>query len=124
MVIGTHQQVERELGEFVRRSHAIIATTRANASAGVCQPSVFRGRPFNSAATALSCAWVYADKSVAFGKYCRSNPLVFSFVPRCHGLCGSQKYTCTPDAIVNGTCAAISFPRSHVSDRRITPGSF
>jgi hypothetical protein len=33
------------------------------------------------------------DKSVPFGKYCRSRPLVFSFDPRCHGLCGSQKYT-------------------------------
>jgi len=30
-------------------------------------------------------------RSVPFGKYCRSNPLVFSLVPRCHGLCGSQK---------------------------------
>ena len=26
-----------------------------------------------------------------FGKYCRSSPLVFSFVSRCQGLCGSQK---------------------------------
>jgi hypothetical protein len=31
------------------------------------------------------------DKSVPFGKYCLSRPLVFSFDPRCHGLCGSQK---------------------------------
>ena len=28
------------------------------------------------------------------GEYCRSKPLVFSFVPLCHGLRGSQKYTC------------------------------
>lgn len=27
----------------------------------------------------------------AFWKVLRSNPLVFSLVPRCHGLCGSQK---------------------------------
>ena len=30
-------------------------------------------------------------RSVPFGKYCRSRPFVFSFVPRCHGLWGSQK---------------------------------
>jgi Protein of unknown function (DUF1236) len=30
---------------------------------------------------------------VPFGKYCLSRPLLFSFEPRCHGLCGSQKYT-------------------------------
>jgi len=29
--------------------------------------------------------------SVLLGKYCRSSPFVFSFVPRCQGLCGSQK---------------------------------
>ena len=27
----------------------------------------------------------------ALGKYCRSSPLVFSFVPRCQGEWGSQK---------------------------------
>jgi hypothetical protein len=27
----------------------------------------------------------------ALGKYCRSNPLVFSLEPRCQGECGSQK---------------------------------
>src|SRR6516165_3999085 len=26
-------------------------------------------------------------------EYCLSRPLVFSFDPRCHGPCGSQKYT-------------------------------
>ena len=31
------------------------------------------------------------------GRYWRSKPLVFSQVPRCHGLCGSQKYTATPE---------------------------
>ena len=31
------------------------------------------------------------NKSVPFGKYCLSRPLVFSFEPRYHGLCGSQK---------------------------------
>ena len=42
-------------------------------------------------------AWVMTDErprrvpTLPFGKYCLSSPLVFSFVPRCHGLCGSQK---------------------------------
>src|SRR5277367_6575034 len=33
----------------------------------------------------------YEIRSVPLGKYCRNNPLVFSFEPRCQGLCGSQK---------------------------------
>ena len=31
------------------------------------------------------------DRSVPRGKYCRNSKFVFSFVPRCQGLCGSQK---------------------------------
>ena len=50
------------------------------------------------------------------GKYCRNKPLVFSFVPRCHGLCGSQKYTFTFVATVKRLCEANSVPRSHVRD--------
>ena len=105
-----------------RRSHAVIATARANASAGVFQPSVCRGRPFNSAAIVLSFACVCVDKSLPFGRYCRTRPLLFSFVARCHGLRGSQKYTCTPVASVNCTCRPISFPRSHVRERRRCSG--
>ena len=40
---------------------------------------------------AFNSRCVYPDKSVPFGKYWRSNPLVFSSVPRCHGLYGSAK---------------------------------
>src|ERR1039458_451617 len=47
------------------------------------------------------------DRSVPFGKYCLSSRLVFSFVPRCQGLCGSQKYTFTSVATVNALCLAI-----------------
>jgi hypothetical protein len=36
---------------------------------------------------------------------------VFSLVPRCHGLCGSQKYTFTLVATVNFLWPAISNPR-------------
>ncbi len=33
----------------------------------------------------------YIDaEAVLLGKYCLSSPLVFSFVPRCHGLCGHR----------------------------------
>jgi Transposase DDE domain group 1 len=41
---------------------------------------------------------------------------VFSFEPRCHGLCGSQKYTRTSVATVKVLCATSSVPRSQVSD--------
>lgn len=42
-----------------------------------------------------------AVRSVRLGKYCRNKRLVFSFDPRCQGLCGSQKYTATSVARVN-----------------------
>ena len=58
-----------------------------------------------------------------FGKYWRSSPLVFSLVPRCHGLCGSQKYTGRPVSIRSCACWAISAPWSQVSDRRSCSGS-
>ena len=61
------------------------------ASAGVLQPRVLRGRLLSAAATASrslrECLW----RSVPLGKYWRRRPLVFSLVPRCHGLWGSQK---------------------------------
>jgi hypothetical protein len=53
----------------------------SSASAGVLQPSVLRGRPLSVAATAVRFSAVCLAKSVPFGKYCRSRPLVFSFVP-------------------------------------------
>jgi transposase InsO family protein len=49
-------------------------------------------------------------------RYWRSRPLVFSLVPRCHGLCGSQKYTCRPVSIRSCACWAISAPWSQVND--------
>jgi hypothetical protein len=33
----------------------------------------------------------YGLRSTHFGRYCRTRPLVFSLVGRCHGLCRSQK---------------------------------
>src|SRR3989440_7724049 len=67
------------------------AISSSKTSIGFRQFSVSRGLPFSSAATLSSSSWVCKDRSVPFGKYCRSNPFVFSLVPRCHGECGSQK---------------------------------
>src|ERR1700720_3524690 len=69
----------------------VDATQALNRSAGVANPRVLRGRSLSCRATLLSWACEYTDRSVPFGKYCRSRPLVFSLEPRCHGLCGSQK---------------------------------
>ena len=79
-----------------RRFQSVMATqcfsiSSPKTSTGFRQLSVLRGLPFNSAATLSSSSWVCKDKSVPFGKYCRSSPLVFSLVPRCHGEWGSQK---------------------------------
>src|SRR5215207_2409340 len=61
------------------------------ASAGVFQPRVLRGRLLRAAATAARSPALWLLRSVPLGKYWRSSPLVFSLVPRCQGLCGSQK---------------------------------
>jgi len=76
----------------------------SRASAGVFQPSVFRGRALRAAATASSSSRECLDRSVPFGKYWRSRPLVFSFVPRCHGLCGSQKKIARPVSTRSWAC--------------------
>ena len=60
-------------------------------SAGVFHPSVLRGRALSVAATAARSSAPCTLRSVPFGKHCRSSPLVFSLVPRCHRLRGSQK---------------------------------
>src|SRR3954447_20957408 len=78
---------------------AVVATqsllaARSNwssASAGVLQSSVFRGLALRAIATAVRSSALCTLRSVPFGKYWRSSPLVFSFVPRCQGLWGSQK---------------------------------
>src|ERR1700692_2058499 len=71
----------------------VDATQALNLSGGVSNCKVSRGRSFSGRATLFRWACECTDKSVPFGKYCLSRPLVFSFDPRCHGLCGSQKYT-------------------------------
>ena len=78
----------------IGRTQAVVATAslladrsnRSSTSAGVFQSSVFRGRALRAAATAAISSVLCSLRSVPFGKYWRSNPLVFSLVPRCHGL--------------------------------------
>ena len=60
-------------------------------SVGVLSPRTRRGRRLTCRATAWRSRAVWTDRSLPLGKYCRSRPLVFSFVPRCQGECGSQK---------------------------------
>src|SRR6201989_451626 len=95
----------------------------ASASAGVFQPSVLRGRPFSSSATAASSAGVCPARDVPLGKYWRSSPLVFSLLPRCQGACGSQKKISQSASTAICACARISQPWSQASDRRSASGS-
>ena len=60
-------------------------------SDGRCQPSVFRGRSLISAATSASRSALWMERSVPFGKYCRSSPFIFSLEPRSHGEWAWQK---------------------------------
>jgi len=73
----------------------------SSASAGVLHPRVLRGRPLRAEATASISSRECLERSVPLGKYWRSSPFVFSFVPRCHGLCGSQKKIARPVSIRN-----------------------
>ncbi len=90
-----HHSDRGSQGGFKRSSqHGRLLADRSHwssASAGVFQSSVFRGLALRAAATAAISSALWMLRSVPFGKYCRSSPLVFSLVPRCHGLCGSQK---------------------------------
>ena len=89
--IETNPAFYRQLNLFELPAQAVDATQALNRSAGVSKPKVLRGRSLSWRATWLRRSCVYTDKSVPFGKYCRSRPLVFSLDPRCHGLWGSQK---------------------------------
>ena len=84
---------------FIAQVQGVVATLpclrecrcSSRVSAGVFQPRVLRGRLFSAAATASRSPLECLLRSVPLGKYCRSRPLVFSLVPRCHGAWGSQK---------------------------------
>jgi hypothetical protein len=76
----------------------------ARASAGVFQARVFQGRELRARATASRSERECRARSVPLGKYWRINPLVLSLVPRCHGLCGSQKKMSSPDSTRSWAC--------------------
>src|SRR5882762_2918628 len=96
--------------EFRLWVQSLGATQARNLSAGVLIPKVFLGRWFRRSATLSNCDCVKPDRSALLGKYWRSNPLVFSLVPRCQGLLGSQKYTFTSVATEKLACWDISLP--------------
>ena len=81
------------------RIQSVVATlscwaecrSSSRASAGVRHLRVLRGRVLRARATASRSSRLCRARSVPLGKYWRSRPLVFSLVPRCHGLWGSQK---------------------------------
>ena len=76
---------------FGGRPQAVNATAPPSSQPESSNPSVWRGRPFSSAAISSSSTWLRAARSLPFGRYWRSSPLVFSFEPRCQGEWGSQK---------------------------------
>ena len=90
--------------------------------AGVMKSRVFRGRPLSSAAMASSSSWVRSAKRYLRGRYWRNRPLVFSWVPRCPGLRGSQKNTGTPLATSIGALICVS-PTTTESQPSSTNGS-
>jgi hypothetical protein len=92
---GSQRGFKESSQHYSRREHRYSSS----ASAGVFHPSVLRGRPFSAEATASSSSGECLARSVPLGKYWRSRPFVFSLVPRCHGLCGSQKKTASPISI-------------------------
>src|SRR3954454_12351302 len=116
---------------YANRAQPVVATpaccidrrSSLSASAGVLHSRVFRGRLFKAPATAARSSGVHRLRSVPLGKYWRSRPLVFSFVPRCQGLLGSQKYTSRSALSLRSAWRASSLPRSQVSERRSSAGS-
>jgi putative transposase len=89
-----HHSDRGSQGGFKRSSqqaYSVLWQPLVNASAGVFQPRVLRGLALRVAATAAIVSALCVLRSVPFGKYWRSNPLVFSLAPRCQGLWGSQK---------------------------------
>jgi len=103
---------------------ALIPNSLANASSGVFQSSVWRGRVFRSFCTRFNSRRGTWLKSIPLGKYCLMSPLVFSLVPRCQGGWGSAKYICTFVSFVNNSCCTISDPRSWVIDLKTSCLSF
>src|SRR5215471_19864823 len=84
--VASEAMVTSQHGQFRTSLDMADISNWSSASAGVCQASVFRGLVLRAAATAAMSSALCMLRSVPFGKYWRSSPLVFSLVPRCHGL--------------------------------------
>ena len=81
----------RFLANVANQRRACWRAHRCMACRGVWSPRHRRGRSLSSAAMPSSWSAVHPLRSVPFGKYWRSRPLVFSLVGRCQGECGSAK---------------------------------
>ena len=66
-------------------------------------------------------SWLKSCMEMCRGRYWRSSPSVFSLLPRCHRLFGSQKWTATPVSTVNRAWAAVSWPWSPHEEAEIGP---
>ena len=79
------------LWSYLAESQASATLLSKKTSAGDLQPRHFLGRALISATIESTYSCETARRSQPLGKKKRRMPLVFSFVPRCHGLCGSAK---------------------------------
>jgi hypothetical protein len=77
--------------------------------AGVLNPSFF-GSPARFRYDLVEFRSGVTRQVGSLGRCCRSGPLVFSLLPRCHGECGSQKNAGKFVATVNAAWSTISMP--------------
>src|SRR5262245_32402024 len=91
LALSGHPDGSAAYVRFWRAGSTGHCNTARSLSAGVSNPKVFRGRWLSRRAILFRLAWEKCERSVPRGKYCRSRPLVFSLLPRCQGLRGSQK---------------------------------
>ena len=98
--------------------------SRSISSCGVLKPYCFLGLVLSSQAMWSSSSWSYTFKFSPLGENCRSNPLVFSPLPRCQGVFRSAKYIFRLRFFDISGCCAISAPRSYVIDKRKKSGTF
>ena len=88
--------------------------TPCSTSIRVSYPRTFRGRALRRSATACTSASETCLKSVAFGKYSRTRPLVCSFRPRSREWQGRAKKKSAPVSFDTRVWSANSLPLSEV----------
>jgi hypothetical protein len=114
------QSVARQRLDLPRQSQPVDATILASASGGFIQPGVCRGRPLRWRATLPRARWSWTERSVPFGKYCRSSPLVFSLLARCQGCAGRRS---SPERRHQGAVAGPDRePALRPASRALAPG--